>query len=105
MFVYTILLGGPQSGMTGVAAADTQDDLARLRKLVTSFCDGAGYLVSPQCDEILHDIVHMKEDLGDFYCPCQTQKTPETVCICQPVRQGLVDLMGACFCGLVLRKE
>jgi ferredoxin-thioredoxin reductase catalytic subunit len=98
-------MGGQQSGMARVEATDAQDDLSKLRTLVTAFCERAGYLVSPQCDEILHDIVRMKEERGDFYCPCQTQKTPETVCICQPVRQGLVDMMGACFCGLVLRKD
>jgi ferredoxin-thioredoxin reductase catalytic subunit len=89
----------------GSRAKSADDDLTTLRTLVTDFCERAGYLASPQSEEILQDIVHMKEDMGDFYCPCQTQKTPETVCVCQPVRQGLVDMMGACFCGLILRKE
>jgi len=77
-------------------------DLEMLRERVTEFCERAGYRLSPQADEILSDIVHVKETTGDFHCPCQTQKLPETVCVCQPVRQGLVDLMGACFCGLIL---
>ena len=77
-------------------------DFELLRERVSEFCRGAGYQLSPQADEILEDVAHMKEMAGDFYCPCQTQKLPETVCICQPVRRGLVDLMGACFCGLIL---
>ena len=80
-------------------------DLQALRGRVTEFCEKAGYRLSPQADEILRDVVHMKEAMGDFYCPCQTQKTAETVCVCQPVRQGLVDVMGACFCGLILVGE
>jgi ferredoxin-thioredoxin reductase catalytic subunit len=77
-------------------------DFELLRERVSEFCRSAGYELSPQADEILEDVARMKEMTGDFYCPCQTQKLPETVCICQPVRQGLVDLMGACFCGLIL---
>jgi len=79
-------------------------DVRILRERVAAFCDHAGYQLSPQAEDILGDIVHMKEMAGDFYCPCQTQKLPETVCVCQPVRQGLVDLMGACFCGLILSR-
>jgi ferredoxin-thioredoxin reductase catalytic subunit len=86
----------------GDTATDTQGDLSALRNTVSEFCHGAGYRLSPQADEILGDIFHMKEALGDYFCPCQTQKLPETVCVCQPVRQGLVDVMGACFCGLIL---
>ncbi len=104
MFMYTDF-HRCRLGLRRAAATDRQNDLATLRTLVTAFCERAGYLISPQADEILRDIVHMKETLGDFYCPCQTQKTSETVCVCQPVRQGLVDIMGACFCGLVLRKD
>ena len=83
----------------------TVDGARSLREQVAAFCAGAGYRLSPQADEILADIAGMKEMAGDYYCPCQTQRTPETVCVCQPVRQGLVDLMGACFCGLILAGE
>ena len=79
-------------------------DVQTLRERVAAFCQDAGYSLSPQADEILVDIVHMKEMMGDFYCPCQTQRIAENVCVCQPVRQGLVDVMGACFCGLILNK-
>ena len=82
--------------------AKPNEDIQILRERVAAFCERAGYRLSPQADEIISDIAHMKETTGDFYCPCQTQKLPETICVCQPVRQGLVDLMGACFCGLIL---
>jgi ferredoxin-thioredoxin reductase catalytic subunit len=81
---------------------DDLKDFELLKERVAEFCRSAGYELSPQADEILEDVAHMKKMAGDFYCPCQTQKLPETVCVCQPVRQGLVDLMGACFCGLIL---
>ena len=81
---------------------ETDKDIETLRRRVTEFCENAGYLISPQADEILEDIVNMKKEMGDYFCPCQTQKIPENVCVCQTVRQGLVDLMGACFCGLIL---
>ena len=80
-------------------------DYRSLREVVAAFCENAGYRLSPQADEILGDIAHMKELAGDYYCPCQTQRIPETICVCQPVRQGLVDLMGTCFCGLILARE
>ncbi len=79
-----------------------KNDTEVLRERVVAFCERAGYRISPQADEIIADIAKMKEELGDFYCPCQTQKLPETVCVCQPVRQGLIEAMGACFCGLIL---
>jgi len=82
--------------------AKPSEDIQVLRERVVAFCERAGYRLSPQADDILKDIAQMKKTMGDFYCPCQTQKLPETVCICQPVRQGLVEAMGACFCGLIL---
>ncbi|MBI4296723.1 MAG: hypothetical protein HY667_06370 [Chloroflexi bacterium] len=83
---------------------DSEKDLDELRERVRAFCDKAGYELSPQADNILGDIVHMKELFGDYYCSCQTQRLPETVCVCQPVRNGLVDMMESCFCGLILQK-
>lgn len=79
-------------------------DLAELRARVKAFCERAGYQLSPQADNMLRDIVHMKELFGDYYCSCQTQRLPETVCVCEAVRNGLVDIMGSCFCGLILPK-
>jgi ferredoxin-thioredoxin reductase catalytic subunit len=80
-----------------------EKDIRVLREQVAAFCKEAGYRLSPQSEEILQDIIRVKDITGDFHCPCQTQKLPETVCVCQAVRQGLVDLMGACFCGLILQ--
>jgi ferredoxin-thioredoxin reductase catalytic subunit len=80
-------------------------DLQMLRERVVAFCETAGYRLSPQAEEILRDIAHMKDMAGDYFCPCQTQRIPDNVCVCQPVRHGLVDAMGACFCGLILGQE
>lgn len=82
-----------------------ESDLQLLRDSVVTFCTKAGYFLSPEADSILRDIVHMKEIAGDYYCPCQTQQLPETVCVCQPVRNGLVDIMGVCFCNLILAQK
>jgi ferredoxin-thioredoxin reductase catalytic subunit len=80
-------------------------DVQALRERVTAFCESAGYRLSPQADEILRDIVRMKQAAGDFYCTCQAVQLPETVCVCLPVRNGLVEVMGACFCNLILAQE
>lgn len=85
--------------------ANTNNDLDELRRRVSAFCDEAGYRLSPRADDILKDIVGMKQRTGDFYCTCQPQQLPETVCVCQPVRNGLVDIMGACFCALIISKN
>ncbi len=84
---------------------DGENDLQLLHDRVVAFCTQASYLLSPEADSILRDIVHMKEMAGDYYCPCQTQRIPETVCVCQPVRNGLVDILGSCFCNLILAKK
>ena len=81
---------------------DTNSDLVALRGRVTDFCKKAGYKLSPDADNILHDLVKMKETAGDFYCTCQVGRSAESICVCQPVRNGLVDIMGACYCSLIL---
>jgi len=81
---------------------DVSDEQA-LRERVNAFCEGSGYHLSSQADNILRDIVQMKKLTGHFYCPCQTEKVPETICVCQPVRNGLVDIMGTCFCNLIIK--
>ncbi len=75
---------------------------AKLKKRVAEFCTAAGYQLSPQADHIIQDIVNMKQSAGDFYCTCQVGRSPETVCVCQAVRNGLVEVMGACYCALIL---
>jgi ferredoxin-thioredoxin reductase catalytic subunit len=81
---------------------EKNNELQELRERVEAFCNTTGYRLSPQADDIINDIIQLKRISGDYYCPCQTQRNAETVCVCQPVRQGLVEAMGACFCGLIL---
>ena len=45
------------------------------------------------------------ETAGDYYCPCRKQQSADTICICKPVRNGLVDIMGHCFCNLIISRE
>ena len=84
---------------------DAVNDLQSLREKVVAFCAEAGYLLSPEAENILRDIVHIKETTGDYYCPCQTQRLPEIVCVCQTVRNGLVDILGSCLCNLILARK
>jgi ferredoxin-thioredoxin reductase catalytic subunit len=83
----------------------SEGDLLELKQRVTAFCQEKGYRLAPDAEPILRDMVKLKQLSGDFYCPCQAQRSPETICICQPVRNGLVDLMGYCFCNLILRDK
>lgn len=87
-----------------VIKINIDSDLENLRDRVIVFCNESGYQLSPQADAILRDIINMKQLTGDYYCPCQPQRLPETVCVCQPVRNGLVDMLGACFCNLIMSK-
>jgi ferredoxin-thioredoxin reductase catalytic subunit len=80
-------------------------DLEILRERVTTFCNECGYSLSPEAEVIMGDMVRMKEATGDFYCPCQTQRSRDTVCICTPVRNGLIEVMGTCFCNLIIGKK
>jgi len=79
------------------------EDIAELHRRVVLFCEERGYKLSPEAGEIFSDMVKMKEATGDFYCPCQTQRNADTICVCTPVRNGLVEIMGTCFCNLVLK--
>ena len=81
------------------------NDLENLRNRVVAFCGERGYSLAPEAEKILRDIVHIKETAGDYYCPCRKGRSLNTVCICKPVRNGLVDVMGACFCNLIVAKE
>ncbi len=83
-------------------AAGPQDDLAVLRERVTAFAKKSGYSLSPDAENILNDLVKMKQSAGDFYCTCQVGRSTDSVCVCLPVRNGLVDLMGACYCNLIV---
>jgi ferredoxin-thioredoxin reductase catalytic subunit len=82
-----------------------QNELENLRKRVTDFCAERGYTLSPQAEKIFDDIIHMKETAGDYYCPCREQSNQDTICVCKPVRYGLVDVMGTCFCNLIVARK
>lgn len=81
------------------------NDLEIIRKRVEDFRQERGYLLAPEAERILQDIVRMKDTVGDFYCPCRQVQTADTVCVCKPVRNGLVDATGTCFCNLFLAGE
>lgn len=82
-----------------------ENELEDLRNRVQDFCLERGYSLSSQAEKILGDIIHMKETTGDYYCPCRETRGPDTVCICKPVRNGLVDVMGTCFCNLIIARK
>jgi ferredoxin-thioredoxin reductase catalytic subunit len=72
-----------------------------IRDRLAIYCEANGYHLSPDADAMIKDMVEVKRLTGQFYCPCQTQQIPETICICKPVRGGMVDILGACFCDLI----
>ncbi len=78
------------------------NDLEYIRNRVVTFCRERGYSLAPEAEKILLDIVQMKETTGDYYCPCGEQRHLDTVCVCKPVRNGLVDVTGSCFCNLIV---
>jgi ferredoxin-thioredoxin reductase catalytic subunit len=80
-------------------------DMKILLERIKAFCKERGYSLSPDAEIILNDMKHIKETAGDCYCPCRKQQSPDTVCICKPVRNGLVDIMGSCFCNLILSRK
>ena len=80
-------------------------DLEKIRKRVIAFCSERGYSLSPESEKILRDIVRMKETAGDYYCPCRKYRSMNTICVCKPVRNGLVEVTGSCFCNLILASK
>ena len=73
-----------------------------VRRRLEAFCQERGYCLSSFFEAALDDFVRMYRLHGDLYCPCQVEQTPDTICVCTPVRNGLVDIEGACFCALVV---
>ncbi len=82
-----------------------EDRLTEIRRRVEAFAAERGYQLSENQENILKDLVRMHDRFGDFYCPCQPTRGSETVCVCSAAKNGLVELEGACFCGLVLLPE
>lgn len=74
----------------------------QLLRRLEALCRERGYALCPRPEPILNDLVQMHRLTGDFYCPCQVERVAETVCPCSAVRHGLVELEGACLCGLVV---
>ena len=70
-----------------------ETDLEYIRKQVLAFCNQRGYSLAPEAEKILRDIVSMKQVTGNYYCPCRKERNPDTICVCKPVRNGLVDVM------------
>jgi len=77
-----------------------------MRKIAEDFCQETGYVLSPIAEQVIEDFVNMKMKYGDFYCPCQVDSVgdKETICVCAPVRNGLVDIEGSCFCYFFLKE-
>lgn len=70
---------------------------------VEAFAEARGYCFSAAKESIIGDLVRMYQRFGDFYCPCQLENTPATVCVCEAVKNGLVELEGACFCYFIVK--
>ena len=85
-----------------VNEARNTDDEKIISARLAAFCEKSGCHLSPDADSMIKDMVQMKRRFGDFFCPCQPQQIRETICICKPVRNGMVDILGACFCGLII---
>lgn len=66
------------------------------------FCQARGFQLSASASYLIADLVEMRKRWGDYYCPCQPERSPETICVCAAVEDGLVDVMGACFCQLIV---
>ncbi len=71
---------------------------AELRALAGQFCRERGYVLQ-NADQTIADFAQMRLQYGKFFCPCQPANQDDTICVCEPVRNGLVDFEGACFCN------
>ena len=69
-----------------------------MRALADRFCEERGYVLT-NAEETIEDFVNMRLQHGAFYCPCQPQNNADTLCVCPPVLNGLVDFEGTCFCN------
>ena len=67
-------------------------------ELADRFCEERGYVLT-NAEMTIDDFVSMRLQRGKFFCPCQPGNTDETICVCPPVLNGLVDFEGTCFCN------
>lgn len=86
----------------GVQADGDEALWEEITNRLEEFCREHNLKLSPSRRELVRDLVQMKKLWGEYYCPCQTERVPETVCVCTAVKDGLVEVMGACFCGLIV---
>ncbi len=77
--------------------------LEEITRTVEEFARARGYALSRTKDRILRELVHMRQQFGQFYCPCQVGNSDDTICVCAAVRQGYVDRTGRCHCNLFQR--
>lgn len=69
-----------------------------MRDLADKFCKERGYILT-NGDMTIEDFVNMRLRYGKFFCPCQPGNDDDTICVCPPVINGLVDFEGTCFCN------
>ena len=67
-------------------------------ELADRFCEERGYVLT-NAEMTIEDFVSMRLKFGKFYCPCQPANDDDTICVCPPVQNGLVDFEGTCFCN------
>lgn len=53
-------------------------------------------------DEKLKAEIRKALEENDGYCPCRTERTPETKCMC---KEFLEQESGACHCGLYVKEK
>lgn len=53
-------------------------------------------------DEELKAEIRKALEENDGYCPCHTERTPETKCMC---KEFLEQESGSCHCGLYVKEE
>jgi ferredoxin-thioredoxin reductase catalytic subunit len=69
-----------------------------IKELAAKFCEERGYVLT-NADMTIGDFVNMRLKFGKFFCPCQPTNTDDTICVCPPVLNGMVDFEGSCFCN------
>lgn len=77
---------------------------AEMTELADRFCEERGYILV-NADQTIEDFVNMRLRFGKFYCPCQPANNDDTICVCEPVINGLVDFEGTCFCNFFTLPE
>jgi ferredoxin-thioredoxin reductase catalytic subunit len=75
-----------------------------IKELAAKFCEERGYVLVNE-EMVYQDFINMRLQFGKFFCPCQPANNDDTICVCPPVRNGLVDFEGACFCNFFALPE